>query len=295
MAVTTNTTTTAQISVNVKEIDFVSRFQTNWSALLEIMGVSRPVRKAPGTKISANKATVTLQSGVVAEGDEVPLSQATVTPVVFQDIVLEKYRKRVTIEAVEKYGAAVASQRTDDAFITELTDKVLDKFYTFAQTGTLGSDTYDDFQMALSMAVHLVKDKFKKMHLGYGNIVAFVNTLDVGKYLGNANVTIQTQNGIEYLKNFLGASTVIITSEIPAGKIIATPAENIVLYYVDPSDGDFAELGLNYTTAGSETNLIGVHKEGVYDRASGDTHAVMGMLLFAEYLDGIANVTIKTA
>lgn len=294
MAVVTGTTTTAQISTTVKELDFATRFQSGWQALLDIMGASRPVRKAPGTKIAASKATVTLESGHVAEGDLVPLSQATVTPVVYEDIVLEKYRKRVTIENVDKYGAAVAVQKTDDAFLTELTDKVLNKFYTFAQTGTLGGETYDDFQMAFSMAIALVKDKFKKMHLGYGNIVAFVNTLDVGRYLGSANITIQTQNGMDYIKNFLGANTVIVTSEIPAGKIIATPADNIVMYYVDPTDGDYAALGLNYTTAG-ETRLIGIHKEGVYDYASGDTHAVMGMLLFAEYLDGIATVNIKTA
>ena len=294
MAVVTGTTTTAKISTTVKELDFATRFQSGWQALFEIMGVSRPVRKAPGTKIAASKATVTLESGIVPEGDLVPLSQATVTPVVYEDIVLEKYRKRVTIESVDKHGAAVAVQKTDDAFLTELTDKVLNKFYTFAQTGTLGGETYDDFQMAFSMAIALVKDKFKKMHLGYGNIVAFVNTLDVGKYLGGANITIQTQNGMDYIKNFLGANTVIVTSEIPAGKIIATPADNIVMYYVDPTDGDYAALGLNYTTAG-ETRLIGVHKEGVYDYASGDTHAVMGMLLFAEYLDGIANVSISNA
>lgn len=295
MAVVTNTTTTAQISVNAKEIDFVSRFQSNWQALTEIMGISRPVRKAPGTTLTTLKANVTLANGNVAEGDEVPLSQASVTATPIEPITIEKYRKRVTIEAIEKYGAAVAMQKTDDAFVTELTDKVLDKFYTFAQTGTLGGDTYDDFQMAVSMSIALVKDHFKKLHLGgYSNIVVFVNTLDAGRYLGQAGITVQTQNGIEYLKNFLGASTVILTSEIPSGKVIATPADNLVLYYVDPADSDFAQAGLDYTTVG-ETRLIGVHKEGVYDRASSDTHAIMGMRLFAEYLDGIANVSIKTA
>ena len=142
--------------------------------------------------------------------------------------------------------------------------------------------------MAVSMAVTKVKDKFKKMHLNYSNIVAFVNTVDVGRYLGAAEISMQTQNGIEYFKNFLGANTVIVTSEIPEGKVIAIPADNIVLYYIDPSDGDFAELGLEYTTGAGETNLIGIHKEGVYGRVSGDTHALMGMTLFAEYLDAIA-------
>ena len=80
-------------------------------------------------------------------------------------------------------------------------------------------------------------------------------------------------------------------AHIPEGKVIAIPADNMVLYYIDPSDGGFAALGLNYTTGNTETNLIGVHKEGVYGRVSGDTHAVMGMTLFAEYLDGIAVVS----
>ena len=294
MAAVTNTTTTKQISVNVKEIDFVSRFQANWDALREIMGIMNPVRKTPGTQLVASTATVTLQSGAVAEGDEVPLSQATVTPKVFEDLTLEKYRKRVTAEAVTKFGAAVAVQKTDDAFLAELTNSVLDRFYAFAQTGTI-TGKYDTFQMAVSMAVTRVKDKFKKLRLNYTNIVAFVNTMDVGTYLGAGEITLQTRNGIEYFKDFLGANTVIVSSEIPEGTVIAIPADNIVLYYIDPADSDLAELGLNYTTSNGVTNLIGIHKEAVYGRVSGDTHALMGMKLFAEYIDAIAVVTVGTS
>lgn len=290
MAVTSNTTTTAQITTAVREIDFVTRFESNWQALREIMGIMRPIRKTLGTKLVASKAEVVLQSGAVAEGDEVPLSQATVTPVHYEDITLEKYRKRVTAEAVAKFGAAIASQKTDDAFINELTNNVLNRFYAFALTGTL-KENYEDFQMAVSMAIALVKDKFKTLHLNYSNIVVFANTLDVGRYLGAAQISMQTRNGIEYFKDFLGASTVIVSSEIPVGTVVAVPADNINLYYIDPSDGDFAQLGLEYTTGNSETNLIGVHKEGVYGRVSGDTHAVLGLKLFAEYIDGIAVVT----
>lgn len=291
MAVVENTTTTKNISLTVKELDFVSRFTQNWQAIQDIMGIMNPVRKEPGTTLVASKATVVLQNGEVPEGDEVPLSQATVEPVVFKDIKLEKYRKRVTAEAVAKFGAKVAVQKTDDEFINELTGKVLDRFYDFAKTGTLTS-TEDTFQMAVSMAVTNVKDKFKKMRKNYSNIVAFVNTIDLGRYLGSAPISTQTENGVEYLKNFLGASTVIVTSEIEQGTVIAIPADNIVPYYIDPADGDFAELGLNYTTGNEPTNLIGIHKEGVYGRVSGDTHALMGMELFAEYIDAIAVVTI---
>lgn len=292
MAVTANTTTTAQFTINPREVDFVTRFTSTWEALQEILGIMRPVRKTLGTKLVASKAEITLQSGAVAEGDEVPLSQAKVTPVAYEDITLEKYRKRVTAESVATFGAAVAIQKTDDAFLNELTNTVLDRFYDFAQTGTLGTGaSYETFQMAVSMAVTLVKDKFKKLRLNYSNIVVFANTLDVGRYLGSAEISMQTRNGIEYFKDFLGATTVIVSSEIPEGKVIAIPADNIVLYYIDPADGDFAQLGLNYTTGNAPTSLIGVHAEGVYGRVSGDMHAVMGMKLFAEYIDGIAVVS----
>lgn len=287
MAAITNTTTTAQITTSVKEIDFVSRFNRNWDSLREILGIMNPVRKTPGTKLVASKASIVLQDGAVAEGDEVPLSQAKVEPVAFEDIALQKYRKAVTAEAVAKYGASVAVQKTDDAFLVELQNKVLDEFYEFAQTGTLtGSAT--NFQMAVAMAATMVKDKFKKLRLDYTNIVAFVNTVDVGKYLGTAPITVQNRNGVEYIKDFLGVQTVIITSEIPEGTVLAIPADNIVLYYIDPADGDFRELGLEYYTGDGETNLIGIHKEGNYGRVMGETHALMGMKLFAEYIDAIA-------
>lgn len=292
MAVIENTTTTKQITVEAKEMDFITRFNTNWDALREILGIMRPVRKTLGTKLVASKASVTLKDGAVAEGDEVPLSQATVTPVAYEDIALEKFRKAVTAEAVAKFGAAVAVQKTDDAFLNELQGKVMDRFYTFAQKGTL-KGSGNTFQMAVAQAVSAVKDKFKKLHLDYSNIVVFVNTLDVGRYLGGAQISTQTQNGIEYFKNFLGAETVIVSSEIPENTVIAIPADNIVLYYIDPADGDFAALGLNYTTGNGETNLIGVHKEGNYGRVMGETHVLMGVKLFAEYLDGIAVYSVS--
>lgn len=291
MAAIANTTTSADIKLQAREIDFITRFTDNWDALREILGIMRPIRKTPGTKLVASTATVTLQDGDVAEGDEVPFSKATVTPVTYEDLKLEKYRKAVTAEAVSNFGAAIAVQKTDEAFLNELQYSVLDRFYTFLQTGTL-TGTETTFQMAVSMAVTKVKDKFKKLRKDYSNIVVLANTLDVGRYLGAAEITIQNRNGIEYIKDFLGANTMIISSEIPENKVIAVPADNIVLYYIDPSDADFTQLGLNYTVIG-DTNLIGVHMEGNYGRVMGETHALMGMKLFAEYLDGIAVNTIS--
>lgn len=214
----------------------------------------------------------------------------------YDDIVLEKYAKAVSIEAVDKFGAAVAVQRTDDAFLNELQSKVMDDFYTFLTThGTLTpTDPITSFQMGVAMAVGLVVDKFKKIHRDTTNIVVWVNTLDAYEYLGAAGLTVQTAFGMQYVQNFLGAQTVILSSEISRGKIFATPVENIVLYYVDPGDGDYAQLGLNYTVQG-ETNLIGFHANGNYGTAVGESFAIMGMKLWAEYVDGIANITVTNA
>lgn len=292
MAVKANTTMMAQMAnVNPREIDFVTRFSRNWEALREVYGIMRPIRKTPGTKLTAYNASVTLQPGTVAEGDEIPYSLAEVEPVAFEDIVLSKYAKAVSVESVAKYGASIAVQKTDEAFLNELQDVVMDDFYTFLQTGTL-TGTESTFQMGLAMAVGKVRNKFKSIHRDITEVVAFVNILDAYQYLGAAELSIQTLFGMQYIENFLGARRVILTSEIPQGKIIATPVENIDLYYIDPSDADFAELGLNYTVDGV-TPLIGFHVEGKYSHAVGECYALMGMKLWAEYLDGIAVITVE--
>lgn len=288
-----NLTTTSDINVSVRELDFVTRFTKNWDALREVLGIMRPIRKTAGTQLKSYTTSVTLQSGAVAEGDEIPYSKATINPVAFSDISIEKYAKGVSIEAVNKYGAAVAVQRTDDEFLNELQGNVMTRFYDFLKTGRLrGSST--TFQMAVSMAIGRVRNKFQQMHRDVSNIVVFANTLDIAAYLGSASITMQTTSGITYLKNFLGASVLISSSEIEQGKVIAVPVGNIDLYYVDPSDSEFAQLGLNYTVEG-ETNLIGFHVEGDYKHAVGDTYALMGMTLWAEYLDAIAIEFIGTA
>ena len=111
MAAKTNLTTAAQITVNAREVDFVTRFGKNWDALRTIMGIMRPIRKAPGTKLVSYEASVdgTLAGGTsVAEGDEIPLTKMKVEPKTYGDIEIAKYAKSVSVEAVAKYGADVA-------------------------------------------------------------------------------------------------------------------------------------------------------------------------------------------
>lgn len=294
MAVLDGLTKAENFTVSAREQDFVTVFNDNWEALRRIMGIMRPIRKTPGTKLVSSVVTVTLEDGDVAEGEVIPFSEAQVTPVAYGDINVEKYAKSVSIEAVAKYGAEIAIEKTDDQFRTELQNRVLTNFYGLLNTGAL-TGTAGTFQAALAKAKGLVLDKFQKMRKSVTNVIGFANVLDFYDYLGAAEITVQTQFGMTYVQNFLGYGTMFLMSEpdVARGDVIAVPVENIDLYYIDPSDSDFARLGLTYTVAG-ETNLIGFHAEGDYSRATGATYALMGMTLWAEYLDGIAIISVGT-
>ena len=279
-------------NVTARELDFVTRFGSNWQALSEILGIMRPIRKTPGTQLVSYTASVQLDSGSVDAGEVIPYSKATVVQYTKSDLTLQKYAKAVPIEDVDKYGAEVAVQKTDEAFLNELQSKVLDDFYTFLVDDTAAiTDTENTFQMGVAMAIGKVRDKFKRMRKNASEIVVFVNTIDAYKYLGAAEVTVQSAFGVDYIQNFMGARTFILSSDIEEGTIVAVPSDNIVLYYADPGDGQFAQLGLNYTVAG-DTNLIGFHANGNYSTAVGETFALMGLVLWAEYADAIAIVTV---
>lgn len=281
--------------ITAREVDFVTRFNDNWEALRNIMGIMRPIRKAPGTSLISYTANVTLESGDVDPGEVIPYSKATITQSAKSDLEIKKYAKAVPIEDVNKYGAEIAIEKSDDAFLTKLQNVVLTNFYTFLNTGSL-TGTANSWQMALAKAQGEVLNKFAKMQKDVTSVIGFANILDAYDYLGSADITVQTQFGITYVENFLGYSTLFLLPEtqIARGKVIATPVENIDLYYIDPSDSEFARLGLIYTTQG-ETNLIGFHAQGNYSTAVGESYALMGMSLWAEYLDGIAVITVSTS
>lgn len=292
MAAKANLIMTNDIQVTAREIDFVTRFERNWQHLRDILGIMRPIKKQPGAVLKSKYAEGTLQSGNVGEGEEIPYSKFTVKEKTYAEMTIEKYAKAVSIEAIKDHGYENAVQMTDDEFLFQLQTNVTSRFYDYLKTGTLTS-TETTFQMALAMAKGRVENRFKQMHRNVTGVVGFVNILDVYEYLGAAEITIQNQFGFQYMKDFMGFNTIFLLSdsEIPRGQVIATPVENIVLYYVDPNESDFARAGLVYTVSG-ETNLIGFHTQGNYHTAVSEAFAVMGLTLFAEYIDAIAVITI---
>ena len=289
-------TMTTDFTVEARRADFVTAFAQNWNALREIMGVSRPIKKQPGTVLKSYKATLTLEDGKVAEGAKIPLSKAKVEEVAHADLTIEKYGKAITIEDVDKYGAEVAIEMTDEAFRNELLGKILSEFYEFALTGTLKPKGATDFQMGVALAIGAVKNKFKSMRKDATRVTVYVNTMDAYRYLGAAELTVQNAFGVDYVKNFLGAETMVFAGDddIPSGTIVAIPQSNMVDYYADPSDSAYAKMGLKYTVD-SDVPMLGFAIEGDYSTATGNNWAIMGHKLWAEYLDAIAVVEMTPA
>ena len=285
-------TKTTNIDVAAREIDFVTRFGLNWTHLQELLGIMRPIKKEPGTVLKSKTASMIRLETSVGEGQEIPYSTAEVTEKEYDDLTVEKYRKGVTIETIDKYGYDVAVAKTDEAFLIELQNNVTDRFYNYLKTGELIGSA-DTWQMALATAKGSVLNKFSSMHRSVTDVVGFANIMDAYSYLGAQGITVQTQFGINYVENFMGYKTLFLCSdnEIDRGTVIATPVDNIDLYYADPGDSAYARAGLVYTVEG-QTNLIGFHSEGNYGTAVADSFALMGMTLFAEYLDGIAVISV---
>ncbi len=289
----------AAVQVTTREVDFVTQFEKNWEHLQQILGILRPIKRAPNTKLKSKYAVGALQSGNVGEGEDIPFSKYEVKEKEYATLTVEKYAKATSIESINEHGYDNAVAKTDEEFRFDLTQMVTDRFYDYLNTGMLAS-TEATWQMALAMAKGNVEAKFKDMHRSVTGVVAFVNILDVYQYVGMKDVTIQNAFGFQYMKDFLGFDTVFLLGEreIKRGRVIATPVNNINLYYVDPGESDFARAGLVYTTSaavGANLSLIGFHSQGNYSNATSESYALLGMTLFAEYVDAIAVIDVDSA
>ena len=230
-------------SVTAREMDFVTRFGDNWEALRNILGIMRPIRKTPGTSLVSYTAEIALESGSVDPGEVIPYSKTTITQAAKADLTIEKYAKAVPIEDVNKYGAEIAVEKSDDAFLTKLQNIVLTKFYDFLKTGTL-TGTATTWQAALAKAQGEVLNKFATIQKDVTEVVGFANILDAYDYLGAADITVQNQFGLTYIKDFMGYSTLFLlpAAQIARGTVIATPVENIDLYYIDRATASLHDL-----------------------------------------------------
>lgn len=276
----------------VRTIDFVSRFVNDINGITALLGDVRKSKRAAGTNIVVKKASVTLNTDAVGEGEIVPYNEVDYTEVTVGTLTFDKQKIGVSFEAVANHGYDAAVQAADNDMIYKLENKIVNSFITFLGTGGTTA-TAADFQAALAEANGQCRNYWDSIGKGINGVIGFCNTLDAYRYLGTANISVQTQFGMDYVENFLGFSKLFLSSRVPSGKVYATPSENVVLDYLNPADSDFAKAGFDFTTDGI-LNIIGVHIGGNYNTVVSETTTVTGIALYAEYLDGISVVTISS-
>lgn len=269
----------------VREVEFVNLFGYSIKKLMEALSVTRKIPKQAGTVLKSYKAKGTLDEGNVAEGETIPLSKYTTEAVPYKEIALKKWRKATSAEAIIDRGYDQAVDMTTDEMLRDVQKKIRKDFFTFLATGT-GTATGETFQAALAQAWGQLQVLFEDDEI---RAVYFMNPLDVADYLATANITMQNAFGMTYVENFLGLGTVIFNSSVPKGKIYATAADNIVLYYIPVNGADLSEA---FTFTSDDTGYIGIHEEPDYTNMTASDTVVNGMELFAERLDGIVVASI---
>lgn len=286
----TNLITQAQMA-KAREIDFVHRFtHGSLAKLVEALGVTRKVPMMEGTTLYVYTTSGTIQSGAVPEGEIIPLSQYQTTKTPVGEITLKKWRKAVSAEAIKKSGLEAAVVDTDAALLKDVQGGIRTQFFGLLNGTITGSVTATGVGLQAALA-----DAWGKLQVAFeddtAEAVYFLNPADVAKYLGTAQVSMQTAFGMNYIENFLGLGTVILSSRITAGTFVATAKENIIMYYLTMS-GDIAQA---FDLTADETGFIGI-KSGYQneERAQLESLVMDGIVFLVEYAAGVVKGTITS-
>ena len=273
----------------VSEVDFVEQFSKGIRVLQEVLGITRKVEKVPGQNIKTYKVTGTLESGDVAEGETIPLSKYKTEVADTFELKVRKYRKQVTLEAINDKGYEQAVTDTDEQMVKDIQGLIRKDFFTFVQTGT-GEASGVGLQGALAKTWGQLKVLFEDYDVADSDLLYMVNPLDIADYLGEKDVTVQTAFGMTYIESFLGLYNVLVHTGIPQGKVVGTAKNNIILYHTNPKNSEIAKA-FDFTT--DETGYVGVHHEVDYTNLTTDTVAIYGMALYAELIDHLVVGTIE--
>lgn len=281
---------TAEDLKRVREVDFVRRFEhTSLEKFLEVIGVTRRIPMMEGTTLYVYTIEGTLEDGAVPEGEIIPLSEYEQTKTAVGEITLKKWRKAASAEAIKKSGLNVAVRETDAKMLRDVQADIRTDLFTFMNGTITGATTATgvDLQSALANAWGQLQVKFEN---DAAEPVYFVNPLDIATYLGAATITTQNAFGLNYIEDFLGLGTVVITSQVTQGTFVATAKENFVMYYLT-MNGDIA-TSFDLTT--DETGFIGINSGYANkERAQIESLVMDGIKILVEYAAGVVKGTIN--
>ncbi len=274
----------------IREVDFVQQFTHNSLAkLLEVLGVTRKIPMMEGTTMYYYSMSGELaNNGAVGEGEVIPLTEIQQTKTPVGEITLKKWRKGVSAEAIKKSGYQVAVRDTDAKLLSLVQNSIRSDLFSFlngtitGSTAVVGSGLQDALAKAWGQLQILFEDDTAQA-------VYFLNPLDVADYLGKANITVQTAFGMNYIEDFLGLGTVIMSSRITQGSFIATAKENFIMYYLT-MNGDVADA---FSLTADELGYIGI-ASGIQnsERAQIESLVMDGIQFLVEYAAGVVKGTI---
>ena len=284
MATENNTIMSSDLAT-IRSVDFNYQFTGGIKKLMEALGVTRKIAVQEGAPLKAIKVTGTLQNGIVAEGDLIPLSKYESDEVTLGEAELYKWRKATTAEAILKSGYDQAVGETTDKMVKDIQRAIRTNLFTFLATGT-GEATGATLQPALANAWGKLQVLWEDDAV---DTVYFLNPLDVSDYLGAAQISMQTAFGMNYVENFLGLGTVFLNSNVHQGEFYATAKENIIMYFIDIANGD---IGRAFKLTVDETGYIGIREYLDEDTARVMDLVMSGVTFCPERIDGIVKGTI---
>lgn len=292
----TNVTTSAETNLikatdlkKVREVDFVTQFAHNSLAkLVEALGVTRKIAMEEGTTMYLYTVTGTAGAGSVPEGEIIPLSKYAQSKTAVGEITLKKWRKAASAESIKKSGYDTAVRDTDNALLRDIQKSIRADMFTFLNGTITGSTTVSGEKLQDVLA-----DTWAQLQIKFeddtAEAVHFVNPLDISDYLKTAQISVQTAFGMNYVEDFLGLGTVIMSSLVTRGTVISTAKSNIIMYYLT-MNGDIAQA---FNLTADETGFIGI-KSGYTneERAQIESLVMSGIQFLVEYAAGVVKGTI---
>lgn len=270
----------------VRQVDFIRQFNGSLKKLTEALGVTRKIPVTEGTTLKVLTVTGTLESGVVAEGEVIPLSKYQTTYTDVGEITLNKWAKGTSAEAILKRGYDQAVGETTDKMLKDIQKGIRTSFFGGLATGT-GTASGSNLQGTLAQVWGQLQVLFEDDAI---DTVYFVNPLDVADYLATATVTVQNAFGMQYIENFLGLGTVFLNSSVPQKKVYATAKDNVVMYYVNVGNSELANA---FKLETDETGYIGIKEYAEEGTATIKDLVMAGVTFFPERIDGIVVGTIN--
>lgn len=269
------------ILATAQNINFVNSFTNDLHNLMNVIGVTHVQTMAPGSAFRVYKSSGTVKTAAVAAGEEVPDSKITMSGGDLVEVTYTKVRNVTPIEEIGKKGYEVAVGGTNEQILGAMIANIRKSVFDAIATGT-GTAEAADFQSKVAAAASFIAKKFEDV--AYTPVV-FASPDDAFGYLGTHTITVENASGLNYLKNFMGLGNVIIDSNVPAGTVYGTAAENLNLVAADVS----GIPGFEVTT--DQSGLIAVHNGAKYSHAGIETVAFSGLKFLPSALDRIVAVT----